>query len=73
MVVLVLLALVAGCTAAAPAQRARPNPLATPTPTADNADWAVHTPGPEHAIEGFADRVSVAPGYLWVPRTVSLG
>jgi hypothetical protein len=62
MVVLVLLALVAGCTAAAPAQRATPNPLATPTPTADNADWAVHTPGPEHAIEGFADRVSVAPG-----------
>ena len=27
-----------------------------------NADWTIHTPGPEHAIEGFADRVSVAPG-----------
>jgi len=27
-----------------------------------NADWTIHTPGSEHAIEGFADRVSVAPG-----------
>jgi hypothetical protein len=29
---------------------------------AGNADWTIHTPGPEHAIEGFAGRVSAAPG-----------
>jgi hypothetical protein len=73
-IALVLLALVAGCTTAAtPAPS--PAPATTPRPaTAGNADWTIHTPGAEHAIEGFADRVSVAPGEpvrLYVSTTAS--
>ena len=62
---LVLVALLAGCSTAAPPSPAPPAPVPTtasaPAP-AGNADWAVRQPGAEHAIEGFADRVSVAPG-----------
>lgn len=62
---LLLVVLVAGCSAAAPsptpASTTPPNPTTTPAP-AGNADWTIQHPGPEHAIEGFADRVSVAPG-----------
>lgn len=39
-----------------------------------NADWTLPHPGPEHAIEGFADRVSVVPGdqvHLYVSTTAS--
>ena len=58
--VLVLMVLLAGCSAA-------PSPAPSPPPTsaapvADNAAWAITNPGAEHAIEGFADRVSVTPG-----------
>ncbi len=63
---LLLLVLVAGCTAAAPSP-APTSPTRPRTPTiskasAGTADWTLAHPGPEHAIEGFADRVSVAPG-----------
>jgi hypothetical protein len=44
----------AGSAAAVP----RPSPAVAPVP----ADWQITHPGPEHAIEGFADRVSVHPG-----------
>ena len=62
-----LAVLAAGCTAVAPA---RPDgPSASSTPSASSApseagtpDWQAIRPGPEHAIEGFADRTSVAPG-----------
>ena len=64
-ITLVLLAFMTGCTtAAAPAS---PSPPTATQPAiagivGGSADWTIHTPGPEHAIEGFADRVSVAPG-----------
>jgi hypothetical protein len=63
-VALVLLALVAGCTTTpSPVPTATPPSTTAPKPSvAGNADWTIHTPGPEHAIEGFADRVSVTPG-----------
>ncbi len=59
-----LLALVAGCsTTSAPAPAPPPPPTAAPfTAPAGNAVWALRTPGPPHGIEGFTDRVSVAPG-----------
>ena len=60
LVAVVLLVLVAACTMT-PTQ-VPPNTTTTRPPAAGNADWAIHTLGPEHAIEGFADRVSVAPG-----------
>jgi hypothetical protein len=45
---------------------APPTPSASPTsqggPSAGRPDWQLTHPGPEHAIEGFADRVSVTPG-----------
>ena len=60
------------CTAAActtsPSENgatAAPGPTtATPTtgPVAGTPGWELAHPGPEHAIEGFADRTSVAPG-----------
>lgn len=56
--VLLLVVLLAGCSAA-------PSPAPAPksaAPVAGNAAWAITTPGAEHAIEGFADRTSVAPG-----------
>ena len=59
-IALVLLVLVAGCTTA-PAT-GPPSLAPTRLPMTGNADWTIHTPGSEHAIEGFADRVSVAPG-----------
>ena len=62
-IALILLVLVAGCTTAATTVLPSPAPLATTQlPVPANPDWTIHTPGPEHAIEGFADRVSVAPG-----------
>src|SRR5262245_24918855 len=47
-----------------------PSPIHQPivgTPNAENAlpgttAWRLGNPGPEHAIEGYADRVSVLPG-----------
>jgi hypothetical protein len=47
-----------------------PEPVATPPPApapssgppAGTPGWQLTHPGPEHAIEGFADHVSVAPG-----------
>jgi hypothetical protein len=45
---------------------APPSPSASPTsqggPPAGTPGWPLAYPGPEHAIEGFADKVSVAPG-----------
>jgi hypothetical protein len=38
------------------------SPAAPDRPLIGTPDWQVTHPGPEHAIEGFADRVSVAPG-----------
>jgi len=65
-VLLLVVALLAGCSAAPPAP---PPPLSPPptttrsaAPVAGNAAWALTAPGPEHAIEGFADHVSVTPG-----------
>jgi hypothetical protein len=62
-IALLFLTLVAGCTTSPPASVSPPRP-ATPTVAAGagNGDWTIHTPGPEHAIEGFADRAGVAPG-----------
>lgn len=61
-----LMALVlAGCTGSAnpaPGPAASAGATASTAPSAGGADWTAPHPGPEHAIEGFADRVSVAPG-----------
>ncbi|MBA3905522.1 MAG: hypothetical protein H0X35_02375, partial [Pseudonocardiales bacterium] len=66
LVTLLLVVLVAGCAASAPSPApTSPAPPRTPTiskASAGTADWRLPHPGPEHAIEGFADRVSVAPG-----------
>jgi hypothetical protein len=75
-VAFMILALAAGCATAPTAVPTNPLSTATTTtpPLAGNADWTLHTPGPEHAIEGFADRVSVAPGdavRLFVSTTAS--
>ena len=48
--------------AAAAAPAAVPLPTPAAAPVAGNAAWALTAPGPEHAIEGFADHVSVTPG-----------
>ncbi|HEY0816083.1 MAG TPA: N,N-dimethylformamidase beta subunit family domain-containing protein [Pseudonocardia sp.] len=75
LVALFVLALVAGCTTA-PAL-VPPQPSDTPPTTAPvpgNADWTIRTEGAPHAIEGFADRVSVMPGdavRLFVSTTAS--
>ena len=58
--ILVLMVLLAGCSAAP--SPAPPSPPTSAAPVADNAAWAITNPGAEHAIEGFADRVSVTPG-----------
>jgi hypothetical protein len=59
------------CTAGAPSSRhpsTAPSATASPTPAPDPylagvpADWQLTHPGPEHAIEGFADHTSVHPG-----------
>ena len=62
-VALVVLALVAACTSTpTPVPKSTTTTKPTNAANAANADWTIHTPGSEHAIEGFADRVSVAPG-----------
>ncbi|WP_345610050.1 N,N-dimethylformamidase beta subunit family domain-containing protein [Pseudonocardia adelaidensis] len=72
--------LAAGCAAAPPARPDTPEQPAAPAPStpspgqAGTPDWQVTRPGPEHAIEGFADRTSVAPGQpvrLFVSTTTS--
>ena len=42
-----------------------PAPSASPTPERDlpgNADWRIRSVGPQHAIEGYADKISILPG-----------
>jgi hypothetical protein len=61
----VLVGMLAGCTTPATAHRAAPpthQPAPPPDLTGVPADWRITDPGPEHAIEGYADRVSVHPG-----------
>jgi hypothetical protein len=72
---LVAAALVA-CSPAAPHRSsAHPTPARAPHSAAVTpvpADWQLTHPGPEHAIEGFADSVSVHPGdpvHLYVSTT----
>lgn len=65
-----LVSSVAACTSGAPSNSggtASSGAISTPsTPPADvplgTPAWQLAHPGPEHAIEGFADRVSVVPG-----------
>ncbi|HVW42647.1 MAG TPA: N,N-dimethylformamidase beta subunit family domain-containing protein, partial [Amycolatopsis sp.] len=63
--VAVLVGALTACTAAVPPP---PGPPSTPPPTAGGSaqrgtpDWELTHPGPEHAIEGFADHTSVLPG-----------
>jgi|tagenome__1003787_1003787.scaffolds.fasta_scaffold20860301_2 hypothetical protein len=64
-VAVVLVGMLAGCTAPFAASRAvhpTHQPAAPPDLTGVPADWQITDPGPEHAIEGYADRVSVHPG-----------
>ncbi len=60
---LLVLAVAAACTTPTPVA---PDPPSTPAVTAPAVDgtpgWQLSKPGPDHAIEGFADRVSVVPG-----------
>jgi hypothetical protein len=56
---LVALAACGGGATPAPAPAPAPPPETT---RPGSPDWQVTRPGPEHAIEGFADRVSVLPG-----------
>jgi hypothetical protein len=65
----VLVGMLAGCTMPAAPRAAPPAGGSTAggsTAPADlpavPADWQITDPGPEHAIEGYADRVSVHPG-----------
>ncbi|MCO6005635.1 hypothetical protein NE236_11645 [Actinoallomurus purpureus] len=69
--VLAVLALLTGCGgggggggAASPHRAAgpAPTPVAAENTRPGTKDWKVRKPGAEHAIEGFADRVSVLPG-----------
>ncbi|HVA60481.1 MAG TPA: N,N-dimethylformamidase beta subunit family domain-containing protein [Mycobacteriales bacterium] len=66
-----LLALAVGCSGTAPPPTppspdpAPSSPAATSPPSVPlmpTGDWSVHTAGPQDAIEGFTDRVSVLPG-----------
>lgn len=55
----------ASAPAAAHAPSSPAAPSATPTPERDlpgNADWRIRSVGPQHAIEGYADKISVLPG-----------
>jgi hypothetical protein len=63
------LLLVAGCTgsqdraSSAPATSSAAGPTpSTAQPAMTGAPWQITDPGPEHAIEGYADHVSVHPG-----------
>jgi hypothetical protein len=62
-----LLVLLAGCWTGPPRASGSRRPATHPAVHAPAivpvpADWQLTTPGPEHAIEGFADRTSVHPG-----------
>ncbi|MTD55162.1 hypothetical protein GKO32_14390 [Amycolatopsis sp. RM579] len=51
-----------------------PVPAGTPEPPAGTPGWQLGHPGPEHAIEGFADHTSVLPGqdvHLFVSTTAA--
>src|SRR3954464_6170852 len=64
-VAVVLVGMLAGCVAPFAASRAvhsTSQPAAPPDLTVAPADWRITDPGPEHAIEGYADRVSLHPG-----------
>jgi hypothetical protein len=63
-----ILLLVGGCGADRAPRPSSPGRAATPAPVAAESsrpgmrDWRVRKTGSEHAIEGYADRVSVLPG-----------
>ncbi|MCE0768195.1 hypothetical protein LWC35_35660 [Pseudonocardia kujensis] len=66
-----VLALVGACTTGSGARPAAPAtgaptsaaaPAALPPGAVPGAEWRITRPGPEHAVEGFADRTSVHPG-----------
>lgn len=61
---LVILTSIASCTTQTPPPAAAPGhpTTAAPEAVAGTEGWQLSKPGPEHAIEGFADRVSVVPG-----------
>ena len=70
---LAVLAVATGCgSPAMPSPSPPPSPTAGPAAESTSApaagpqpgtpDWPLHDPGPEHAIEGFADQVGVLPG-----------
>ena len=67
-VVALVCAMLAACTAVrsttAPASTSSAGPSRTAPPDlpAVPAAWQLADPGPEHAIEGYADRVSLHPG-----------
>ena len=60
-----LLTVTVSCTSQAPVSpQEPPHPVSVvpPVTAAGTPDWQLSRQGPEHAIEGFADRVSVIPG-----------
>ncbi|MDN5918296.1 MAG: hypothetical protein L0I76_24900 [Pseudonocardia sp.] len=63
---MMLVAVVAGCGLAAPGKAPSGPPTGATVPSHPvrllGAAWQLTHPGPAHAIEGFADRVGVAPG-----------
>jgi N,N-dimethylformamidase beta subunit-like protein len=62
-IVLLALAVCAGaCTSAAPAATHQPASSAAPAAQRGTPGWQITHPGPNHAIEGFADHASVLPG-----------
>ncbi|MFC5950106.1 N,N-dimethylformamidase beta subunit family domain-containing protein [Pseudonocardia lutea] len=80
-----VLALIAACTAggggsapappsSGPPSTSAPALSALPPGAVPGADWRITDPGPEHAVEGFADRTSVRPGepvHLFVSTTAA--
>ena len=52
----------ASAPSSAPSSAPATSALALPVGAVPGAEWRITHPGPEHAIEGFADRTSVRPG-----------